>query len=171
MKARGRANHFTLPFSAEGISTEAASRRIEPMSSHESTAVVVEPQRHDSQARGGQMRIERGPDWLFVRLDGDARRAAATREPALADGIWEALQENHAHRVLLELDQVAVIDDNLIATITSLASRIRSAGGLMRLCGLSEVDLRTLRARGAANVAHFDSRAAAVGAPRQAGVS
>lgn len=117
------------------------------------------------------MRIERGPDWLFVRLEGDVRRSPATMEPALADGIWKALQENHTHRVLLELDQVDTIDDDLIATITSLASRIRSAGGLMRLCGLSEVDLRTLRARGAVNVAHFDSRAAAVGAPRHAGVS
>lgn len=142
------------------------------MSSLEATAVVVgEPQCRDAQAPCGQLRIERGPDWLFVRLEGDARRAAVTAEPTLADGIWEALQENHAHRVLLELDQVDAIDDDLIAAITSLGSRIRSAGGLMRLCGLSEVDLRTLRARGGANVAHFDSRAAAVGAPRQAGVS
>ena len=141
------------------------------MPSLEATTVFGEPQRYDSQAPFGQMRIERGPDWLFVRLEGDARRTAVSPEPALADGIWEALQENHAHRVLLELDQIDAIDDDLIATITSLASRIRSAGGLMRLCGLSEVDLRTLRARGGANVAHFDSRAAAVGAPRQAGVS
>lgn len=141
------------------------------MPSLESNAAIAEPQCCESQARCGHMQIERGPDWLFVRLESDARRAAMSPEPALADGIWEALQENHAHRVLLELDQVAAIDDELIATITSLASRIRSAGGLMRLCGLSEVDLRTLRARGGANVAHFDSRAAAVGAPRQAGVS
>lgn len=141
------------------------------MSSLESTAVGAEPQCRDPQARGGHMRIERGPDWLFVRLDSDARRAATNSEPALADGIWDVLQENHAHRVLLELDQIDAIDDDLIATITSLAGRIRSAGGLMRLCGLSEVDLRMLRARGGAGVAHFDSRAAAVGAPRQAGVS
>lgn len=114
------------------------------------------------------MRIERGPDWLFVRLDGDARR---TSEPALSDGIWDALQENHAHRVLLELDEVDGVDDDLIAMITTLAGRIRSAGGLMRLCGLSEIDVRTLRARGAANVAHFDSRAEAIGAPKHAGVS
>ena len=140
-------------------------------SSLQSTAVVTGLQRHESQARCGQLRIERGPDWVLVRLDGDARRAPAASDFALVDGIWHVLQENHAHRVLLELDEVDAIDDDLIATITTLASRIRSAGGLMRLCGLSEIDLRTLRARGAANVAHFDSRAEAIGAPKQAGVS
>lgn len=137
-------------------------------SSLQSTATATNRQGHESEAQCGHMRIERGPDWLFVRLDGDARR---TLEPALADGIWDALQENHAHRVLLELDDVDGVDDELIATITTLAGRIRSAGGLMRLCGLSEIDVRTLRARGAANVAHFDSRAAAIGAPKHAGVS
>ncbi len=140
-------------------------------SSLQSTAVVTGLRCHESQAKYCQMRIERGPDWLLVRLDGDACRDPAASEFALADGIWDALQENHAHRVLLELDEVDAIDDDLIATITTLASRIRSAGGLMRLCGLSEIDLRTLRARGAANVAHYDSRAEAIGAPRQPGVS
>jgi anti-anti-sigma regulatory factor len=154
----------------EGISVEAASRRDKPMLSTDSPVAVADPPEIQSQAGRGQLRVERGPDWLFVRLDGDLCRAGRP-EPALADGIWEALQENHAHRVLLEFDQVEAIDDDLIATITALASRVRSAGGLMRLCGLSEVDLRTLRARGGANVAHFPSRAAAVGAPRQAGIS
>ncbi len=140
------------------------------MSSCDSTVAVADPHATQARAGRGQLHIERGPDWLFVRLDGDHCRAGRP-EPALADGIWEALQENHAHRVLLEFDQVAAIDDDLIATITALASRIRSAGGLMRLCGLSEVDLRMLRARGGANVAHFASRAAAVGAPRQAGIT
>lgn len=140
------------------------------MSARDSTFAVADPHSTQSQAGHGQLHIERGPDWLFVRLDGDLCRAGQP-EPALADGIWEALQENHAHRVLLEFDRVEAIDDDLIATITALASRIRSAGGLMRLCGLSEVDLRTLRARGGASVAHFASRAAAVGAPRQAGIS
>jgi anti-anti-sigma regulatory factor len=141
------------------------------MASSDSTAAVADLQRHESHAQCSQMRLERGPDWLFVRLDGGGRRPSATTEPALADGIWEALQENHAHRVLLELDQVTTIDDDLVATITSLASRIRSAGGMMRLCGLSAVDLKTLRARGGAQVAHFDSRAEAVGAPKSSGLS
>ncbi len=136
-------------------------------SSMQSTAAVSDLQCHESQAKCCPMRIERGPDWLLVRLDGDACRDPAASEFALADGIWDALRENHARRVLLELDEVDAISDDLIATITTLASRIRSAGGLMRMCGLSENEIRTLRARGVANVAHYHSRAEAIGAPKR----
>ena len=137
----------------------------------DSITPAADPQPCVPRAQSGQLQIERGPDWLFVRLDGLARATASAPKQALADGIWDALQENLAHRVLLELDQVDAIDDDLIATITVLARRIRSTGGMMRLCGLSEVDLRTLRARGGTNVAHFDSRAEAVGAPKAVVVS
>lgn len=112
------------------------------------------------------MRIERGPDWLFVRLESPAEAPPAA-EAQLAEGIWEALRENHAHRVLLELDEAGPIDDCLIEAIAQLGRRVRAEGGMIRLCGLSQPDLRTLRARGATpDIAHFGSRAEAVGASR-----
>jgi len=110
------------------------------------------------------MRIERGPDWLFIRLESTGQAATCD---SLVEGIWHALVENGAHRVLLELDDAGPIDDTLIGSISRLGSRIRQQGGMIRLCGLSQPDLRVLKARGgAADIAHFDSRAEAVGVPR-----
>lgn len=115
------------------------------------------------------MRIERGPDWLFVRLESPATTASTPAEE-LAEGIWQALRESHVHRVLLELDEVGPLDDALIDSIALLGRRIRAQGGLIRLCGLSQPDVRTLKARGSApDIPHFGSRAEAVGAPRAVG--
>lgn len=115
-----------------------------------------------------RMRLERGPDWLFVHVESGRDGCSAGRD-GLADAVWEAVRESHVHRVLLELDEAGPLDDDLIATITTLGSRVRGQGGMIRICGLSGIDLRMLRARGAAaEIAHFGSRSEAVGVPRPA---
>jgi len=110
---------------------------------------------------GWKFGIERGPDWLFVRLEAAPGNAAS---PELAESIWTLLRENLTHRVVLELEDAGEVDDRLATAIGMLGDRVRRDGGLIRVCGLSEVDASRLRAfPGAGGVPHFSSRAAAVG--------
>jgi len=114
---------------------------------------------------GCELGVERGPDWLFVRLDPVEDRQRAR----LAESVWETIQAHGASRVVLELDRVQAVNEPLRAAIAEIGSRLRDAGGLVRICGLSEAELSKLRSLpAAAAVPHFGSRAEAVGS-RQTG--
>ena len=78
--------------------------------------------------------------------------------------------DNWVGRVVLELDRVRSIDDTLIDALAAVGSSVRDDGGLVRVCGLSDGDLRRLRSseRGC-DLPHFESRSAAVG-PRSTAV-
>lgn len=107
----------------------------------------------------GGIRVERGPDWLFVALD-----EPAVSRSDLADGVCRLVRASMAHRVVLELDRVAAIDERLAAAIGLIGERVREDGGLVRICGLSGDNLSRLQAvSAAATVPHFGSRAEAVG--------
>jgi hypothetical protein len=107
----------------------------------------------------GGIRVERGPDWLFVALD-----EPAVSRSDLADGVCRLVRASMAHRVVLELDGVAAVDERLAAAIGLIGARVREDGGLVRICGLSGDNLSRLQAvSAAATVPHFGSRAEAVG--------
>lgn len=105
--------------------------------------------------------VERGPDWLFVRVESDP----TTTGPAssLADTIWGMIREHHASRVVLELDRVDAIDEPLIGAIAEVGTRVRREGGLIRACGLSQPNLDRLKLTPATAVPHFGTRSEAVG--------
>lgn len=116
---------------------------------------------HDG--RGPGLEIERGPDWLFVQV-GDVGGEHAGR---LADSVWETIQEHGASRVVLELDRVKTVDESLGDAIAEIGERVRDAGGLIRICGLSPSELSRLESVPAVRaVPHFDSRSEAVGTRR-----
>jgi hypothetical protein len=107
--------------------------------------------------------VERGPDWLFVRLERDG----GDRREDLAESVWETIQEHGASRVVLELDRVEQLDETLRGAIAELGTRLRDAGGLIRICGLADSEVSKLRSLpAAAAVPHFGSRAEAVGTRR-----
>lgn len=112
-------------------------------------------------------RVERGPDWLFVRLEAAANDAPSLTEPELADAVWGMLRANQTHRVVLELDSVQSLDEGLIDAIVNLGTRVRKEGGLIRVCGLKEPNLAKLRACHRAElIPHFGSVPEAVGSRR-----
>jgi anti-anti-sigma factor len=84
---------------------------------------------------GWDLEVERGPDWLFVRLGG--RASADSDLPSLADEIWSILERHFVYRLVLQLDQVRTLDRDLLRDLVLLYRRIRRHGGMMRLCGLS----------------------------------
>ena len=87
-------------------------------------------------APGWSTELERGPDWLFVRLRGpDNGDAEGTQ---LAAQLWDFLQQGLTHRLVLEMDEVAILRSALIGELVRLHKRVTETGGLMRICGLSE---------------------------------
>lgn len=112
---------------------------------------------------GWTTRVERGPDWLFVRLECAAGESGGVPGGRLADGIWRLLEEHRARRLVLELDNVPAVDDRLVDVIADLGVRLDRDGGLLRVCGLSAENIERLRAAAPTRqVAHFPSRSEAL---------
>ncbi len=64
---------------------------------------------------------------------------------ALANSVWEVIEQHRVYRVVLELDQVQLLYSMLIGQLVLLQKRIHTAGGVLRLCGLSETNECVLR--------------------------
>lgn len=87
-------------------------------------------------AAGWIDRIERGPDWLFVRL----RLPDRAESPGcqVAERVWTAMQYHMQRRVVLELDELPILRSELIRELILLYRRIQSNGGMLRLAGVSD---------------------------------
>jgi anti-anti-sigma factor len=84
---------------------------------------------------GCQFEVQRGPDWLLVRVR-KVEAAPSTSSP-FAECVWQLLEQHFTYRLMLELDQVVLLDSSLIGQLIQLHKRIREHDGIMRLCGLS----------------------------------
>ena len=93
-------------------------------------------------APGCELDVERGPDWLLVRV----RRLDLTESdaPSFAERIWCLLEQHFTHRLVLELDQVRLLNSDLIGQLIQLYRRIAEHDGVMRLCGLSPYNREVL---------------------------
>jgi hypothetical protein len=79
--------------------------------------------------------IDRGPDWLFIRLrlpPTDLLDAVPVAEP-----IWNVVDQYHLYRVVLELDQISLLHSYLIGQLVLLQKRLHTHDGVLRVCGLS----------------------------------
>lgn len=113
------------------------------------------------QATGWDFVVERGPDWLFIRLI--PPRGGDTGEQPLAEEIWETLSQHFMHRLVLELDDVTILRSWLIGQLVILHKRVTAASGMMRLAGLSSSNHEALRiARMADRFPQYPDRTAAV---------
>lgn len=101
-------------------------------------------------ARGWQATIDRGPDWLFIRLNCSDASQAATE--SLASEIWTTMQQHFIYRVVLEMDQVQYLTSALIGQLVQLHKRVHNQGGVLRLCGLNDAGQDSLR------ISRLDSR-------------
>ncbi len=123
-------------------------------------------------AHAWELDVERGPDWLFVRPRGvghETLELAEADAPALAEEIWVLLEKYFTRRLVLELDQIGHLNSFLIGQLVRLHKRIGTQGGIMRLCGLSDVNRRVLdQCRLSGRLPCYDDRAGAVMAVRPA---
>lgn len=124
-------------------------------------ALAPGPCGESSSLGGWAVAVERGPDWLFLRLEpGNALASGGV----LADRLLDVIRVNHAHRVVVECDRVDAVDDAILDAIATVGSRVRDDGGLIRVCGLSASGVRRLRSSDqTGDIPHFESRSAAVG--------
>jgi anti-anti-sigma factor len=86
--------------------------------------------------------IDRGPDWVFVRLR--PAHDGGTEENTLAAHVWSMLEQSFTYRLVLELESIDLLQSCLIAQLVMLSKRIHSHGGMLRLCGLSAVNQQVL---------------------------
>jgi anti-anti-sigma factor len=110
---------------------------------------------------GCELNVERGPDWLLVRVANlDQSEADA---PQFAERIWRLLQQHFTYRLVLELDQVRLLTSRILAQLIQLQNRIESRSGIMRLCGLSPTNEEVLHTcRLDERLATYQDRRAAV---------
>lgn len=102
-------------------------------------------------APGWELKVDRGPDGLWVSISGPAAEnpAESSGNPPLAEQLWSLLERHFVHRLVLELENVEVLDERLMEQLLVLNRRIREHGGMMRLCGLSPENQDLLKAYGA----------------------
>jgi anti-anti-sigma factor len=94
-------------------------------------------------APGWTMHLDRGPDWLFIRLRPPAFGLGA--EFDLAEAIWEKLEQAFCHRCVLEMEEVPLMSSWLVGQLVLLHKRITMHDGMLRLCGLSDANNAVLR--------------------------
>lgn len=75
--------------------------------------------------------VERGPDWLFVRLH------PGEQQDHLADQIWTLLNQHFIYRLVLEMDEVEFFPSLLMGQLVMLHKRVLQHDGALRLCGLT----------------------------------
>jgi anti-anti-sigma regulatory factor len=95
-----------------------------------------------SLAPGWDLAVERGPDWLFVKLH--CARENVWDSPPLADAVWNLLEQHFTHRLVIECDELIVLHSSLISELVRLDKRVAAHGGVLRLCGLTEMNRRVL---------------------------
>jgi len=93
-------------------------------------------------APGWGVDVERGPDWLFVRVHCD--RDHCWDAPPLAETVWSLLEQHFTRRVVVELDDVELLHSGLIGELARLHKRVVATHGVMKICGLSQPNRETL---------------------------
>ena len=89
------------------------------------------------------MDIDRGPDWLFIKLV--PPHEADNGEIPLAEMIWKKLEQCFCYRVVLELDDVGYLRSWMIGELVRLHKRVSTQGGMLRLSGVSHEAETVLR--------------------------
>ena len=102
--------------------------------------------------------VDRGPDWLFVRLRPDREHL-----DGIADRLWTLLNQQFIHRLVLEMDEVEFLPSLLMGQLVMLHKRVLQHEGALRLCGLSPQCSEALHlCRLDQALPHFDCREDAI---------
>lgn len=94
-------------------------------------------------APGWVANVDRGPDWLFVKLHNSD--PLSDEGLCLAENLWEILRQHFVGRMVLELDEVD-LRSHLLSQLLALHRKIDCNGGVLRLCGVSDENQQVLRA-------------------------
>jgi hypothetical protein len=90
-------------------------------------------------ATGWELKVERGPEWLLVRIvSPDPESLAESLEAApLGDQLWLLLERHFVYRMVLDLEDVGLLHGRLLTQLLLLQRRISEHDGMLRLIGIS----------------------------------
>jgi anti-anti-sigma regulatory factor len=95
-------------------------------------------------APGWKMEMDRGPNWLFVRLLGKPQADAGDVD--LRRRLWDLLQVHFTSRLVLELNEAPALDRKFVDQLVELGQQISERGGQLKLCGVSDENREALHA-------------------------
>jgi anti-anti-sigma regulatory factor len=84
---------------------------------------------------GLELNVDRGPNWLFVKLR--SKDNAKGSVPQIADKLWSISSRHFIYRLVLELDSLEEMPSGMMGQLVLLQSRLSQCGGALRICGLS----------------------------------
>lgn len=91
---------------------------------------------------GWTIGIDASPEWIFVRIDSQADAIAT---PAVAQCVWDAVEQHQAVRLVVEIDHRVTVSSHLIGQLVLLHKRVHRSGGVLRLCDLSVTAQQVLK--------------------------
>jgi anti-anti-sigma regulatory factor len=98
---------------------------------------------------GLELNVDRGPNWLFVKLRSrETPRAEVTQ---IADKLWSISSRHFIYRLVLELEDLDELPSGMMGQLVMLQERLAQCGGALRICGLSPECEETLHS------CHLDS--------------
>jgi hypothetical protein len=86
-------------------------------------------------ADGLKMDVERGPNWLFVKLR--SHGTPLDKVPQIAEKLWSIASRHFIYRLVLELDELETMPSDLMGQLVLLQERLAQCDGALRICGLS----------------------------------
>jgi anti-sigma B factor antagonist len=98
---------------------------------------------------GLELNVDRGPNWLFVKLR--AKNKPLAEVPQIAEKLWSISSRHFIYRLVLELEELDELRSSLMSKLVMLQERLAQCGGALRICGLSPECEETLHS------CHLDS--------------
>ena len=92
---------------------------------------------------GLELNVDRGPNWLFVKLR--TREAARAAVPQFAEKLWSISSRHFIYRLVLELEDLEELPSGMMGQLVMLQERLAQCGGALRICGLSPECEETLQ--------------------------
>jgi len=84
---------------------------------------------------GLELNVDRGPNWLFVKLR--TKNDPQADVPQIADKLWSISTRHFIYRLVLELDDLEEMPSGMMSQLVLLQERLAQCGGALRICGLS----------------------------------
>jgi anti-anti-sigma regulatory factor len=89
------------------------------------------------------LNVDRGPNWLFVKLRAKEHKLAEV--PQIAEKLWSISSRHFIYRLVLELEELDELRSGLMSQLVMLQERLAQCGGALRICGLSPECEETLQ--------------------------
>ena len=87
----------------------------------------------NSTSNGYRIEVNRGPNWLFLRLDPSDTPATCS----LAEQVWAVVSKHFVYRVVLEFGPgFDALTPTTIAQLDEIRSQLEEHDGALRVCGL-----------------------------------